>query len=417
MVEEQRKNVIKLTGKTLVISDIHIGLKKANQSRLTIIAAVFKEVLSAIKKERISNVICCGDIFHSRVAIDLQALNVGLKLLKALSDRCKCYLILGNHDLYYKNNVAINSSNVFKQNKNTFVIETPTEVELNGQKALFVPWLSDLSSFKKESYDLMFGHFDIDGKFLIASYLEQHALTAKKSSDIVSELIENDSILNESSGTVDLRSEIEYIKNNGIKSGNLVGDFVEYAKQFGTIYAGHIHEHKEFVAKCREFVFVGSPYQQNFGEIGSVDGFYVLDEQNKRHFHHISSVPIHVRLHMSTILKEGIDDFDFSIVKGNFVQKIYDVDVSMDIEAKINQKIADMMPFEEALPEYSIASAVDKTVVTSQSLEMIKKSKLDYIKNYVDKIEEKALSEKDLDRGELYKTLEAYYMKAMETIS
>ena len=76
-----------------------------------------------------------------------------------------------------------------------------------------------------------------------------------------------------------------------------------------------------------------------------------------------------------------------------------------------------MVPFEEALPEYSIASSVDKTIVTSESLELIKKSKLDYIKNYVDKIEEAALKEKELDRGELYKTLVSYYTKAAETVA
>lgn len=223
-------------------------------------------------------------------------------------------------------------------------------------------------------------------------------------------------MLNEASGTIDIRAEVEHIKKNGIKSGNLVGDFVEYAKQFGTVYAGHIHEHKEFVAKCREFVFVGSPYQQNFGEMGSEDGFYVLDEQNKRTFHTITDVPVHVRLYLSEILEKGIDSFDFSIVKGNFVQKIYDVEVGMADEAKINQKISDFSPYEEALPEYSVAAEVDKTIVTSESLELIKKSKLDYIKSYVEKIEEAVLKEKDLDRGELYKTLESYYLKAEENL-
>lgn len=405
-----------ISGKTLVITDLHIGLKKANQSRLTIIADVFKEFLKTIKKEKIDNVICCGDIFHSRVSLDLQALNVGLKLIDALAKKCKCYLILGNHDLYYKNNVAINSTNVFKQMKNVLVIDKPTEVVLNNQLALFVPWLSDLSKFKKETYDLMFGHFDIDGKFLIASYLEQHSKKHRRSSDELEDLIANDSLLNEASGTIDIRAEIENIRNNGVKSGNLVGDFVEYAKQFGTIYAGHIHEHKEFIARCREFVFVGSSYQQNFGEIDSEDGFYVLDENNKRTFHRIVSVPIHVRLYMSEILKKGVDNFDFSIVKNNFVQKIYDVEVDMVTETKINQKISDFSPFEEALPEYSIATEVDKTIVTSESLELIKKSKLDYIKNYVDKIEETVLKDKELERGELYKTLESYYLKAAENL-
>lgn len=402
-------------GKTLVITDLHIGLKKANQSRLTIIADVFKEFLKTIKKEKIDNVICCGDIFHSRVSLDLQALNVGLKLIDALAKKCKCYLILGNHDLYYKNNVAINSTNVFKQMKNVLVIDKPTEVVLNKQSALFVPWLSDLSGFKKESYDLMFGHFDIDGKFLIASYIEQHS-GEKKTSEILNELIERDSLLNETTGTTDLKTEIENLQKSKVKAGNLVGDFVEYAKQFGVIYAGHIHQHDEFIARSRQFIFVGSPYQQNFGEIDSNCGYYVLDENNKRKFYPITSVPKHVRLKISEILEKGIDEFDFSVVKGNFVQKIYDVDVDMVSETKINQKIVDYGPYEEALPEYSIAAKVDNTIVTNESLEMIKKSKLDYIKNYIENIEEKVLEENKIERGNLYKILESYYVKASENL-
>lgn len=411
MAEEKK---LFLRGKTLVFSDVHIGLRKANQMRLTIVAKVFQNFLKTIREEKIDNVVCCGDIFHSRVALDLQALNVGLKLISALAKKCKCYLIVGNHDLYYKNSASISSSNVFRDIENVVVIDKPTEVDINGQKALFVPWLSDLSSFQKESYDMLFGHFDIDGKFLIASYIEQNASKNKKSSELIDELISNDSLLNESAGVVDIRSEVESIRNSGIKSGNLVGEFVEYAKQFGVVYAGHIHQHSEFVAKCREFVFVGSPYQQNFGEIDSRDGYYVLDENNKRKFVETESVPIHVRIKMSDVLKTGIDDFDFSIVRGNFVQKIYDVDVDMSLETKINQRIADFSPFEEALPEYSIATSVDKTIVTSESLELIKKSKLDYIKNYVAKIENRVLEEKNLDRSELYKVLESYYLKASD---
>ena len=413
MAEESKKHVLR--GKTLVISDIHIGLKKANQSRLNIVAGVFKEVLSTIRKEKVSNVICCGDIFHSRVALDLQALNVGLKLIEALAKSCKCYLILGNHDLYYKNNVAINSTNVFRQNKNIVIVDKPTEAEMNGQLALFVPWLSDLSGFEKEHYDMLFGHFDIDGKFLIASYIEHHT-QEKKSSDILADLLEKDSLLNEASGTTDLKTEIENIQKSKVKSGNLVGDFVEYAKQFGTVYAGHIHQRDEFVAKSRQFVFVGSPYQQNFGEIDSDCGYYVLDEKNFRKFYPTKSAPKHVRLKISEVLEKGIDEFDFSIVKGNFVQKVYDVEVDLVSETKINQKIVDYAPYEEALPEYSIAAKVDKTIVTNESLEMIKKSKLDYIRNYIDNIEEKVLEENKLDRGNLFKTLEDYYKKASEEL-
>lgn len=404
----------KITGKTLVITDLHIGLKKANQSRLSIIVKVFKNFLKTIKEENIKNVICCGDVFHSRVALDLQALNVGIKLLSALAEKCECWLILGNHDLYYKNAASINSSNVFKHMKNVHIIDNTTEVEINGQRALFVPWLGKFDGLQKGVYDLMFGHFDINGRYLIASYIEEHA-SDKTTSDIeVQDLINNDSLLNEADDIKDIQMEFASIKDSKAKSNDLVGDFVEYAKPYGVVYAGHIHGHKEFVSRTREFVFVGSPYQQNFGEIGGINGYYVLDENNKRKFIETEGVPKHVRLKISDILKEGVDNFDFSITKGNIVQKIYDIDVDLKTDAAINQRISDNLPFEEALAEYSVALSSDNAVITNESLETIKKSKLEYIKSYINNMDDAALSASNIERHELYKMLESYFNRAME---
>lgn len=403
----------KIVGKTLVITDLHIGLKKANQSRLSIIVKVFKNFLKTIKEEDIKNVICCGDVFHSRIALDLQALNVGIKLLSALAEKCECWLILGNHDLYYKNSTSIHSSNVFRHVKNVHIVEETTEVELNGQKALFVPWLGSFEGIEKETYDLMFGHFDINGQYLIASYIEEH--TSNISADIeVQDLINNDSLLNEASEVKDISLEVSTIKNNKLKSNDLVGSFVEYAKFGGTIYAGHIHGHKEFISKGRTFIFIGSPYQQNFGEMDGVNGYYVLNEKNERKFVETVGVPKHVRLKISNVLKTGIDNFDFSSMKGNIVQKIYDVDIDLKTDTEINQRISDNLPFEEALSEYSVALSSNNEIITNESLETIKKSKLEYIKNYVNNIEESTLSSSGIDRNELYKMLETYFNRAME---
>lgn len=404
----------KIIGKTLVITDLHIGLKKANQSRLSIVVKVFKNFLKTIKEEGVENVICCGDVFHSRIALDLQALNVGIKLLSAIAEKCECWLILGNHDLYYKNSAAIHSSNVFKHIKNIHIVEETTEVEINGQRALFVPWLGSFDGCKKGAYDLMFGHFNINGRYLIASYIEEHAADNKTAEASMQDLINNDAILNEASDVKDIQMEFANIKDNKMKSNDLVGDFVEYVKPYGAIYAGHIHGHKEFVSRSREFIFVGSPYQQNFGEIDNDNGYYILDESNHRKFIKTTSVPRHVRIKISDILNAGIDSFDFSIAHGNIVQKIYDMDVDLKTDSEIMQRIADSLPFEESLSEYSVALSSDNSVIINESLETIKKSKLEYIRSYVNNMDDAILSAASIDRNELFKMLESYFNHAME---
>lgn len=69
-----------------------------------------------------------------------------------------------------------------------------------------------------------------------------------------------------------------------------------------------------------------------------------------------------------------------------------------------------MKPHEELLPEYaiSISDSSDNDAETSKSIELLKKSKLEYIQNYIDNIDEAAL-DSDVTKKELFDTLEKYY--------
>lgn len=398
-----------IVGKTLVFTDCHLGLKNSSTSRLNIVISVFREIIGTIKSEGISNVIFCGDAFHDRRAIDVNVLNIGHKLFSTLAKYCKVYLIVGNHDCHFKSQTSVNSVNIFNGVGNIFVIDEATECTLNGSKCLLVPWLSDLSKYPENSFDMMFGHFNINSKYLIASYIEDH-----------SKDISNDALVSRISEDEMLAGKIENLESlsdgERHKSGDLIDDFVTKVRENGFIYAGHIHNHKEFVARKRNFIFIGSPYQQNFGEMQSVDGFYVLDELNQRTFHHIDNVPVFRKLFISQIMRDGIENFDFSCVKGNIVRRVIDLDIDRLSESKINQKIMDFSPYEELLPEYEIqiGNGEDKEEVNNETLDLIKKSKLDYIRKYIDNIDDKSLQESNLDRDVLFDVLKSYYDKAEE---
>lgn len=117
------------------------------------------------------------------------------------------------------------------------------------------------------------------------------------------------------------------------KSSDLVGNFVDLVKNDGVIYAGHIHKHKEFVAKGRKFAFVGSPYQQTLGEIDSQCGYYLLDGSNYAEFRETTSAPRHVQILMSKVMDGS---FDFRVVSNSIIQKVYDIDVDQKTEAVVN---------------------------------------------------------------------------------
>ena len=50
----------------------------------------------------------------------------------------------------------------------------------------------------------------------------------------------------------------------------------------------------------------------------------------------------------------------------------------------------------------------------NESISLIKKSKLDYIKNYISSIDDALLSEQKIDRDKLYSVLESYYKEVVE---
>lgn len=331
----------------------------------------------------------------------VDTLNIAYKCLQALSKKCSVYMILGNHDLFNKNSTDVNSINIFRDISKVKVIDKPIEIELNSKKALLVPWLADLSAFKVESYDFLFGHFDISSKFLISNYVQEHSRGIEASNDVAS--------------AIDIDSSLESAEKPTSKPEDFLGSFIELAKKKGTVFAGHIHQHKEMTVRGRKFIFIGSPYEQNLGDIGCSCGFYEIDEIGNFNFIELNGLPKHVQFKSSSIMKAGIDNYDFSAAKGNIVQKVYDIDISMEDDLKINQKIASFKPYEELLPDYQVALDFTKEDIEHQDnlVKMLKKSKLDYIESYISQLESKALEDAKIDKGILFNIMKKYYSTAV----
>lgn len=63
-----------------------------------------------------------GDLYHERVSVNVNTLNIALKCVAAIAKHCKTYLIVGNHDSHYKNSVDVNSLNMFKDMENVTIV-------------------------------------------------------------------------------------------------------------------------------------------------------------------------------------------------------------------------------------------------------------------------------------------------------
>lgn len=133
-----------INGKVLITTDWHLGLKNNSKNRLAIVVNVVKNLIEKIKEDKIENLIFAGDLFHVRTALDVNVIDVAFKLILTLSKHCHLYLICGNHDSYLKNSIDINSLKIFRTISNVDIIDSSTEVSINGNKSLLVPWLGNL---------------------------------------------------------------------------------------------------------------------------------------------------------------------------------------------------------------------------------------------------------------------------------
>ena len=387
-----------LNGKTLVFTDQHFGVKGNAPSRQKIGIKAIKCILDEIDQSRISNIIFCGDYFHQRNALTVDTLNIAYRCLQALAKKCNVYMILGNHDLFSKNSTDVNSINIFRDNKNIHIVDKAAEMAINGKYALLVPWLADLSSYHKEQFDFMFGHFDISSKFIMANYALEHSRNAQVSNDLQNEI--DSSIISS-----------EHVNGND-EPDKYIGSFIDLLLKNGTIFAGHIHQHKEMIVKGKKFIFVGSPYEQNLGDIGCKCGYYVIHEDGKYNFHECSGLPKHIKFICSKILSQGIENYDFSEASGNIVQKVYNVDVSREDDLKISQKISSFKPYEELLPDYQVALKMQSMNESQEDnlAKMLEKSKLDYIENYINNISKKTLEADGIDKSKLFSLMKKYYL-------
>mgnify|MGYP006293438059 CR=1 FL=1 len=217
-----------------IIGDLHFGLRKNSSLFHDILLETLNQILRKIKKE--DNVILLGDIFDKRSSIDLHILNDAISFFDALSSRCKSISILvGNHDLYYKENVYENVNCRFLQNiaKNITVINELREKTIEGQKCLFVPWIDSKEKYedakKKVSskYDMIFGHFDV-------SY-----------SDEQESFYMSDSMF----------TEEQYV------------------------CSGHYHQRNQI----GKILYVGSLINQSFSDVGNTKGYYTFTDELQFH--------------------------------------------------------------------------------------------------------------------------------------
>lgn len=186
-----------------------------------------------LRENGIEHVIQLGDVFDRRKFVNYNTLHQCKDyFFEPLNNEFKSWLLVGNHDTYYKNTNEVNSLDLLlNQYKNINLVLDPEEVDFDGLSVLMVPWICPenqidvLMAMEVSRSQVVMGHFEIQG-------FEMHK-----------------GALNE----------------EGLEPGAF--------DKFDVALSGHFHHR----STKRNITYVGTPYEMTWSDFDDVKGFHILD--------------------------------------------------------------------------------------------------------------------------------------------
>lgn len=285
--------------KIAIFSDLHLGIYGNSQDWHQIALDWADWIVGELKKKKIKDIFFLGDFFHNRSEISVQTVHVASELISKFKD-FNMFMIVGNHDAYYKNRADIHSLGLLKGHDNITIIDDNLEIEAFYKKILFVPWNSDIPEKK---YDYIFGHF-----------------------------------------------EIQSFKMNDYKvcdHGHQAMDFLSWKTE--NVFSGHFHLRSTKKYNEGTIHYVGSTFGQDFNDVGNVTGYHILNlEDDSLEFFENTVSPKFERVYLSQIKKIKEDD-----VKGNIVKFIIDKELEDDKIDKLKIYLSKFNPH-QLTTEYNV---------------------------------------------------------------
>lgn len=145
-----------------MFTDIHFGLRNSEVQHNLDNLEFIKFFNNNVKKFKCDCIVFLGDYWESRAALNVGTINYGIQGIRMLNELgIPIYFIVGNHDLFFRNNRNFHSIEIFREFSNVHVIDHPTSI---NEDMLIVPFL-----FKDEYADISvqinahkysFGHYE-----------------------------------------------------------------------------------------------------------------------------------------------------------------------------------------------------------------------------------------------------------------
>lgn len=232
--------------KSVFLGDTHLGVRGDSMVFAEHFALFYEKVLfPEMEKRKINHLIQFGDLFDRRKFVNYEILDFHKRRFfdYMLRHNISFHTLLGNHDIYHKNTLRVNSPYLLlKEYENIIVYDKPKLLEIyEGQYTTakvvidVIPWVCDenrdeVKDFMKHSESqVCFGHFEVSG------------FEMEKGRQCIT----------------------------GIDRTSL--------KQYRKVYSGHFH-HK---SDDGHVYYLGSPYEMMWSDWDDVKGFYIYDHDSE----------------------------------------------------------------------------------------------------------------------------------------
>ena len=169
-----------------LITDTHYGVRNASPVFFDYFARGLENFFDVLEKEDIGHVIHLGDLFDQRKSINLLAVNRCRQDFLEPLDKMgiETHIIVGNHDVYYKNTNDVSSVEEFVSDRYEFihVYTKPKVINIEGTKIQLLPWISNvydpdiLNTIAKSPADILMGHLELTGFEMFRGSVSDHGM-------------------------------------------------------------------------------------------------------------------------------------------------------------------------------------------------------------------------------------------------
>ena len=265
--------------KVAIFSDLHLGVHSNSSDWHNYAVEWALWFRDECRAKGIKDLIFAGDWHHNRSEISVNTLQISADILDILSE-FNLIAITGNHDIYYKHRTDVNSLSIFKNRKNVTVLEKYEVVEAFDKKISFCPWNTATKDI--EESDLIVGHF-----------------------------------------------EIETFKMNTYKTCEEGVKVKDLLKKSELVISGHFHTRHEKKFGAGTILYVGNPFQMDFGDAGNQKGYHILDLDTMEYEFFANNIsPNYNKISLSELVEAGEIT---SFIRSRFTNNIVKVKIDMNI--------------------------------------------------------------------------------------